>query len=106
VSYYVKNPDGAVLDFISEAETVEERMPRYEGVFDAIAEIAAAEDDLAVLGSWGKQHFRAGMGRVASIPPSTLNGMLMIQPDLLTDKRKFYEWLDRHPEYQTIRRQG
>jgi hypothetical protein len=106
VSYYVKNPDGEVLDFVSDAERVELSMPRYEGMFDAIAEVAERNDELAVMGSWGRQHFKAGMARVASIPPSLLNGMLMIQPDLLASKDKFYAWLDRHPEYQTIRRTG
>jgi len=106
VSIYVKGPDGAVIDFVSEAERVEQRLPRYQGMFDALVQVRERNDELSTMGSWGRQHFKSGMGRVASIPASVLNGMLMIQPDLLTDKRKFYAWLDRHPEYQTIKRPG
>lgn len=104
MSLYVKTADNEVIDFVSDEQTVAERMPRYDSAFEALVDLRGMNEDLGTVSNWGRMHFRENLGRVASIPPSVLAGILQIRPDFLLNKPEFYRWLDRHPGYQAIKR--
>lgn len=104
------------LDMISEPENLiasDERMnwirdgdeTSYSDRFDLIKQMRQADEDLATITNHGR--VMGGTGeykRVASIPQSVMVAAMVLEPDLLLNKKKFYSWLDRHPEYCTYNR--
>lgn len=72
----------------------------YRPRFDAIAELRAQDD--------GSLHKGNGFRRVASLVNVPLVQALatVLDGDWIKDKNKFYQWLDRHPEYCTYQRPG
>lgn len=103
MSFYVQRTTG-LIDEISDAETVADRVPRYAERFEALLEVRRANDGMFEYSSWGRRHVAQGHRRVASIPEAVMSRIMEIEPDFLISKAKFYAWLDKHPEYQTIRR--
>lgn len=90
-------PAESELDKVSDPKTLVERMPYLEDRFDALKELRAIDDGTKI-------HRGSEFRRVASLvgPIETL--MRVTFPEFLADKRKFYQWLDAHPEYATYDR--
>lgn len=94
-----------LLHEITDAKILTERIPEWENRFDALQDMRDAYHDVGLITSFGRQlagsnHWK----RVASIPAPLLGQMLEIMPDLLLQKEKFYDWLDKHPEFGTYQR--
>lgn len=45
-----------------------------------------------------------GFVRVASVQGPVLDMAILLDPDFMKDKKKFYGWLDRHPQHATYDR--
>lgn len=89
--------------FITPTETaldaVTDRMvqdPIYADRYAAIKELRSIDDGLLHRGN----EFR----RVASLQGPLKDLALVLNPDWLTNKPRFYEWLDKHPEHCTYDR--
>lgn len=87
-----------VADLVMSPEMLMKVAPDYYAPrFDAIAELRANDD--------GSLYRGAGFRHVASlVNVPLLAATRMIDPDFLKDKRRFYGFLDRHPEYCAYQR--
>lgn len=87
-----------VIDEISDARTLAERVPRLRERFDGLVDI---RDVTSEVYRPFKSNEGEGARRIASIPEALLGRILEIEPDLLLDRLKFEAWLAAHPEYRT-----
>lgn len=95
----------SILDTLADSHELVRRLPHYEDRYKALEEIRDQHDDLSKISNWGRlSPGEERMRRVASIPIPVLELALVHQPDLLRDKKKFYAWMDRHPEHYTYKR--
>ncbi len=85
-----------ILDKVSDPYWYADHDPDYGERFDAIKELKGLDD--------GSLHRGSGFRRVASLIAPLEDLAKVIEPDFLLDKRKFYDWLDAHPEYCTYDR--
>ena len=92
-------PSEGLMDKVVDPEGLIARNPEFADRFDAIKELRALDDGSGYRGG----EFR----RVASLLGPIEDLLRAIEPDFLRDKKKFYRWLDAHPEYCTYdRRRG
>lgn len=100
MSFFVGQNAPTVLEAIMDPATLMKAAPEYYGErFAAIAAMRAEDDGTGHKG----QEFR----RVASFTNVPLfMAEKLANPEFLKDKRKFYAFLDRHPEYVTYQRKG
>jgi hypothetical protein len=86
------------IDRLGDVAGLMRSAPAYYGpLFDAIAEERKHDD-----GS-----MKSGFRRVAQlVNVPMLRAMEIVEPSFLKDKRTFYAWLARHPEYRTYERKG
>ena len=98
--FVAKNENKSEFDSLMSAETLMKSAPDYYGPrFEAIADLRSQDDGTGHKG----QEFR----RVASFTNvPLLMAAKMVEPDFLKDKKKFYGFIDRHPEYVTYQRRG
>lgn len=85
------------LDAVTDARALVKSGPHLQDRFDAIKELRDNGDPLS-----SAPHFR----RVASIIAPVHLLTTVLEPEFLTDKRKFYRWLDAHQEYCTYDRRA
>jgi hypothetical protein len=94
-----------VIDHVSDFNNLRQRIPeRMDNLVEAVSDVKSAME-------YGKQvnNKREAIGlspggtwfRAASIPVSVLSVIEQIDPGFLKDKKKFYRWLGRHPQYRT-----
>lgn len=106
MSFFVNGKE-TEIDFISDAARIAERMPRYQEHFDAIREksVALAEAAHVKAGSTAIGMSEGGtMQQIASgIPISVWAAVHQHDPEIFLNKRKFYAWLAKHPEYRVGR---
>ena len=90
----------SLLDKITDADTLMKAAPEYYGPrFEAIAELRAIDD--------GTLHRGNEFRRVASLVNVPLmNAMRMCEPGFFKDKKAFYAWLSRNPQYRTYDKRG
>lgn len=102
--YIATSPD-KLMDDLANSDDLVRKVPGHEEMLDGVREIREASEQLATISNWGKlEAADQNMKRVASIPQYVLQLALVYQPDLLMNKKKFFAWLDRHPEYFTYNR--
>ena len=92
-----------ILDEITDADVVAERVPRLGRHFSGIQDVRKAIEEATVpkMGSTCYGLTRGGtMMRVANMPISVWAATKQIDQHWARDKRKFYAWLRRHPEYR------
>lgn len=93
-----------ILDWMS-SEKVDQVLPGERANLAAMSAHRDMVDDLALFTSEGRQ---AGgirdMKFVARVRKDRLLAMLAVVPDLLMDKKKFYEWLDRNQKFSAYTR--
>jgi len=103
MSFFINGKETEV-DYISDVDRITERLPRYQEHFEAIQERSKvlAECALAKMNSQAVGMSRGGtMQQIAAgIPISVWATMHQIDPELFLNKRKFYAWLAKHPEYR------
>jgi len=99
VSFFIEKNE-TDLDILTDASRlVHANSAYYTPRFDAIKELREIDD--------GNLHRGGAFRRVASLVnvPMVMVGKLM-DPEWMTDKRRFYRWLGRHPEYKTYDLRG
>ncbi len=89
-------PSQSTLDKVSEPAGLVARNPDLADRFDAIKELKTLDD--------GGLHRGNEFRRVASILGPIEDLMRVTYPEFLADKKNFYAWLDKHPEYATYDR--
>lgn len=89
-------PTENLMDKVVDPASLVARNPEVADRFDAIKELRALDD--------GSLHRGNEFRRVANLLGPVEDLLRAIEPEFLSDKRKFYAWLDKHPEYCTYRR--
>lgn len=99
MSFFVGKNENEV-DRLLSADTLMKADPDYyRGRFEAIADLRHEDD--------GSLHRGSEFRRVASFVNVPLFlAIKMAKPDFFRDKREFYRFLDRHPEYLTYDRRN
>lgn len=97
--------DRNLIRAISDPEELQKRTPKIEPYLEAAQRDREMMKEIAALGQFDP---KARMRRVAShIPAAVLGMMQQIDENFMKDKRKFYRWLDEHPEWDTrIKQEG
>lgn len=92
-----------LIDEITDAEVVAERVPRLNRHFDAIQDVRKAIEE-ATITKMGSMAFgitnKGTMMRVANIPQSVWSAVHNVDSETFINRKKFYRWLGRHPEYR------
>lgn len=88
-----------------EPEVLTERVPRLRFQFDAIQDLRKQiEEASTTITHAHSQAYGMSNGgtfmRVACIPQSVWAAMKQVDQNLFKDKKRFYRWLNRHPEYR------
>jgi len=95
MSFRVK-PSESLMDKVVDPAGLVARNPEVADRFDAIKELKSLDD--------GSYHRGNEFSRVANLLGPIEDLLRAIEPDFLRDKKKFYRWLDAHPEYCTYDR--
>lgn len=93
--FFIK-PSESLMDKVVDPAGLVARNPEMADRFDAIKELRALDD--------GSLHRGNEFRRVANLVGPVEDLLRAIEPEFLRDKRKFYAWLDAHPEYVTYQR--
>lgn len=83
----VQNPERAI-DMITNVDTVLRSGPHYAEMFSRLHEERKIDTG-----------FKEGFKKVAELTVPHELAARILEPDFLKDKRKFYGWLDRNPQY-------
>jgi hypothetical protein len=98
--YVARNENQSEFDSLMSAETLVKSAPDYYGPrLDAIKDLRDSDD-----GTGYKGHEFRRVASFVNVP--MLMAAKIIEPDFLKDKRKFYAFVDRHPEYITYQRRN
>lgn len=100
MSFFVDSGEKFV-DKLTDIENFRHAAPQYwEPRLQAMKELRQAQDALSTFTGYGMSAGpRHEWRQVASIPHTVLQAALVIEPDLLLNKTKFYKWLRKHKEY-------
>ena len=102
--FFVHNPDEDCLDYMTDDRYLVRKIPAMRDQFAAIRSLQDRYWDLRKVTSNGGVVGGAGdMKHVASIPKDVALAAELLEPDLFKDKRKFFDWLARNPQYNTRR---
>ena len=98
-------------DEATSAAVLKERLQpgRMEAFVEAVADMRQAEEYAAKVSSASRIAGMSGSRNFffsCSIPSSVLTGLLAVDPNFFKDKRKYHNWLARHPEYRVGSRIG
>jgi len=94
-SFFVRPSEG-LMDKVCDPSGLVARNPDVADRFDAIQELRSMDD--------GSLHRGSEFRRVANLMGPVEDLLRAIEPEFLSDKKKFYGWLDKHPEYCTYDR--
>lgn len=97
---YFVGKNASSLDALTSVETLMKADPEYYGPrLDAIAELRQLDD--------GTLHKGNEFRRVASLCNVPMFSVArLLDPEWMSDKKRFYAWLKRHPEYKTYDTRG
>lgn len=98
MNFFIGKGDAA--DVLMDADNLMRQDPDYYGPkFEAIAELRAMDD--------GTLHRGNDFRRVASLVNVPMSQVInLLDPEWMRDKRKFYRWLAKHPEFRTYDDKG
>jgi len=88
--------DKKLLEEVFEPVFTDDRSPELGGYIEAIENLSRMNNEITRRGKFtGVGGFSEDFGiqKVAHIPLKVANIILRVDPEILTDKRKFYEWL-------------
>lgn len=98
-SFFISNPQSAFDHLMDPGTLMHSDAEYYRDRFEGIKAVRESDD--------GTLHKGNEFRRVASfVNVPMFMAMKLQEPDLLTDKKKFYAFLDRHPEYLTYQRRN
>lgn len=96
-----------LIDEVTSARALRERYPdgRIENLVEAVADVRAAMDECRAISNVrtvsGLSNDKTWM-RMAHVPLEVVVFLEQnVDPNFFRDKKTFYRWLHRHPEYQT-----
>ena len=89
-------PSQNLMDKVSDPDGLVARNPDVADRFDAIKELRSIDD--------GTLHRGSEFRRVANLMGPVEDLLRAIEPEFLSDKKKFYAWLDANPAYCTYDR--
>ena len=97
-----------VLDEVTSAHVLKDKLPegRMEQFVEAVSDIRAANEEAYKITNFKRVAGLSDSGnwmRVATIPLSVIAVIEQVEPGLFQDKKRFYRWLNRHPEYQCVK---
>jgi hypothetical protein len=96
MSEFFVRPSESVVDKVCDPSGLVARNPDLADRFDAIKEMRSLDD--------GSLHRGNDFRRVASLMGPVEDLLRAIDPEFLRNKRRFYAWLDAHPENCTYDR--
>lgn len=100
--FIIEKVEAPFVDAVADANAWVKRDSMYADRFDAIKDLKDIDRQMG-----GKLTGRNGWKRVASVIGPVLEVARALDDNLLRDKKKFYSWLDRNPQYCTYdRRRG
>lgn len=104
---YVKKFE-QILDEVTSAHVLKDRLPegRMDQFVEAVSDIHQAHEEIAKITNARRiagMSEGGNMMRVASVPLSVVAAIEQVEPGLFQDKKRFYRWLNRHPEYQCVK---
>lgn len=88
--------DKKLLDEVFEPQIANSRSKELSGYLDAIEKLSEMNNEITTRGRFtGVGGFDPGMNvqKVAFIPLKVANIILRVDPDIMTNKEKFYAWL-------------
>jgi len=94
-SFFVR-PTENLMDKVASPEGLVARNPEVGERLDAIQELRSLDD--------GSLHRGNEFRRVASLVGPVEDLLRAIEPEFLSDSRKFYDWLDKNPQWCTYQR--
>lgn len=96
MAYVIQKHEDKMVDAISAPEAWVARDPAYAGMFDRIAETRTSHVEKGV-----KLH-TPEWRKVASMPSTMVDVLKQMSPDgAHLDKKRFYAWLERNPQYKS-----
>ena len=102
MAYFVEKMEHQLADAISRPEGWVERDPGYRAMYEDNSRMRNQHEEQGIT----RLH-RPDWKWVARIQSTLEDANRFIQPQFLRDKREFYGWLDRNPQYCTYdRRRG
>lgn len=94
-----------VADYVSDVDVLRQRMPeRINNLVEGISDIRSAYEYAKRVNSAREAVGLSKNGiwfHAATIPVSVITALEALDPEFIKDKRKFYPWLARHPQYRT-----
>lgn len=93
MSFFIQPKVETALDVVTEKL---DQNPRYDSMFAGLSDLRSVDDGSLYRGSEFK--------RVAHLQGPLLDLAMVLDPDFLQDKKKFYAFLDAHPEHCTYDR--
>lgn len=99
MAYVIEKLDQQLQDAIARPEGWVERNPIYRGFFESNAELRAEHIEPGV-------HLKTPEWKHVASFPSTLGDAMDFVDEcrFIKDKKRFYSWLDRNPQYCTYDR--
>jgi hypothetical protein len=94
------------VDDMTDADSFDERLPHIGPQLSVIREIRNIGDEVGLKSEFVSHKSNEGScGKlVACIPWEIWVMLVQLDPDIDHDKKRFYAWLDKHPEYQAYTR--
>jgi hypothetical protein len=104
---YIKKFEN-VLDEVTSAQVLKDTLPegRMETFVEAVSDIRAANEEAYKISNFKRVAGMSDSGnwmRVATIPLSVIACIEQVEPGFFQNKKRFYRWLNRHPEYQCVK---
>ena len=88
--------DKKLMDEVFEPVWTQDRSPELSGYLEAIEDLSKMNNEITTRGKHsgvGGFSRDGSIQKVAHIPLKVANIILTIDPEILTNKKKFYEWL-------------
>ena len=92
------------LDEMTSGEEFSKHLPHISNQLDAIHDIQPLDEITQIKAGFMPNAKQGSMGKlIANIPWEIWAMLCQIDPDIDHDKKRFYSWLDKHPEYKATR---
>jgi hypothetical protein len=99
--YIIEKLEQKMMDAVSKPESWIERNPAYVDFYNEIAEMRNPHEEA------GTHITKSEWKHVARLQTPLEDAQRVVNPEFLKNKRGFYAWLDRNPQYCTYdRRKG
>lgn len=98
--YFVTNKNDH-LDFVTNPDNLVRAMPHYRQVFDHLKDEREMVDHFTSQVRYSEKRAggKVGFKLLARMPESVLTYALVLEPNLLKDKKTFRRFMAAHPEY-------